>query len=163
MIPPALRHFMANLPRTVEAQAVKSLAWLSKTIDQIYGAKLTADYYDTRDGDPLQSLTDFLCEYLLMKYGLRRVAEMHLYEVVMAVKKYFHKNPKVKMFARFLDSRQDSRKSHQRRSPSGHARARHRCLAGVPLHPPAPHGTLKYSLPRDRDPCSVAGVERKWG
>ena len=27
---------------------------------------------------------------------------MHLYEVVMAVKKYFHKNPKVKMFARFL-------------------------------------------------------------
>jgi hypothetical protein len=81
---------------------VKSLAWLCKTIDQIYGAKLTADYYDARDGDPLQSLTDFLCEYLLMKFGLRRVAEMHLYEVVMAVKKYFLKNPKVKMFARFL-------------------------------------------------------------
>ena len=102
LIPPALRHFMANLPRTVEAQPVKSLAWLSKTIDQIYEGKLTADYYDTRDGDPLQSLTEFLCEYLLMKYGLRRVAEMHLYEVVMAVKKYFSKNPKVKMFARFL-------------------------------------------------------------
>ncbi len=101
-IPPSLRHFMSNLPKTVESQPVKTLPWLSKTIDEIYHAKLTADYYDTRDGDPLQSLPDFLCEYLLMKYGLRRVAEMHLYEVVMSVKKYFHRNPKVLMFARFL-------------------------------------------------------------
>jgi hypothetical protein len=102
LIPPSTRHFMSNLPKTVESQPIKTLPWLTKTIDEIYQAKLIADYYDNRDGDPLQSLPDFLCEYLLMKYGLRRVAEMHLYEVVMAVKKYFSKNPKVLMFARFL-------------------------------------------------------------
>ena len=102
LIPPSLRHFMSNLPKTVESQPIKSLAWLCKTIDEIYQAKLVADYYDNRDGDPLQSLKEFLCEYLLMKFGLRRVAEMHLYEVVMSIKKYFHKNPKVLMFARFM-------------------------------------------------------------
>jgi hypothetical protein len=93
---------MSNLPKTVESQPIKSLKWLNKTIDEIYQGKLVADYYDNRDGDPLQSLQDFICEYFLMKYGMRRVAEMHLYEIVMALKKYFGKNPKVCMFARFL-------------------------------------------------------------
>ena len=102
MIPPSLRHFMSNLPKTVESQPIKSLKWLTKTIDEIYQGKLVADYYDNRDGDPLQSLHDFICEYFLMKYGMRRVAEMHLYEIVMALKKYFSRNPKVCMFARFL-------------------------------------------------------------
>jgi hypothetical protein len=102
LIPPSLRHFMSNLPKTVEAQPIKTLKWLSKTIDEIYQQKLVADYYDNRDGDPMQSLKEFLCEYLLMKYGLRRVAEMHLYEIIMSIKKYFSKNPKVLMFARFM-------------------------------------------------------------
>ena len=102
LIPPSTRHFMSNLPKTVESQPIKNLPWLMKMIDEIYQQKLVADYYDNRDGDPLQSLPDFLCEYLLMKFGLRRVAEMHLYEVIMSVKKYFSKNPKVLMFGRFL-------------------------------------------------------------
>ena len=92
LIPQVLRHFMSNLPKTVESQPIKSLKWLCKTIDEIYQAKLVADYYDNRDGDPLQGLTEFVCEYLLMKYGLRRVAEMHLYEITMSIKKYYLKN-----------------------------------------------------------------------
>lgn len=102
LIPQVLRHFMSNLPKTVESQPIKSLKWLCKTIDEIYQAKLVADYYDNRDGDPLQGLTEFVCEYLLMKYGLRRVAEMHLYEITMSIKKYYLKNPKVLMFSRFM-------------------------------------------------------------
>jgi hypothetical protein len=102
LITPSIRDFMANIPKTVQAQPLKPLSWLSKTIDLLYQSKLTADYLDLRDGDPLQSLNDFLTEFLLMKYKLRRVAEMHMYEIIMCVKKYFKKNSKVRMFAKFL-------------------------------------------------------------
>lgn len=102
LITPIIRDFMANIPKTVQAQAIKPLSWLSKTIDLLYQSKLAADYLDLRDGDPLQSLNDFLTEFLLMKYKLRRVAEMHMYEIIMCVKKYYKKNSKVRMFAKFL-------------------------------------------------------------
>ena len=62
---PSIRHFMSNLPKTVEAQPVKLMKWLSKTIDEIYHAKFIADWFDIRDGDPLQNLPDFATEYLL--------------------------------------------------------------------------------------------------
>ena len=102
LITPIIRDFMANIPKTVQAQAIKPLSWLSKTIDLLYQSKLAADYLDLRDGDPLQTLNDFLTEFLLMKYKLRRVAEMHMYEIIMCVKKYYKKNSKVRMFAKFL-------------------------------------------------------------
>ena len=102
LITPYIRDFMANIPRTVQAQPIKSMKWLNKMIDTLYHAKLTADYLDLRDGDPLQTMNDFLTEYLLLKYKLRRIAEMHLYEIIMAVKKFYNKSSKVRMFGRFL-------------------------------------------------------------
>jgi hypothetical protein len=102
LITPYIRDFMANIPRTVQAQPIKPMKWLNRMIDTLYHAKLTADYLDLRDGDPLQTMNDFLTEFLLMKYKLRRIAEMHLYEIIMAVKKFYPKSSKVRMFARFL-------------------------------------------------------------
>ena len=104
---------MANIPKTVQAQAIKPLKWLSMTIDVLYQSKLAADYLDLRDGDPLQSLNDFLTEFLLMKYKLRRVAEMHMYEIIMCVKKYYKKNAKVRMFAKFLGCVKDKAHSEE--------------------------------------------------
>ena len=81
LITPYIRDFMANIPRTVQAQPIKPMKWLNRMIDTLYQAKLTADYLDLRDGDPLQTMNGFLTEFLLMKYKLRRIAEMHLYEI----------------------------------------------------------------------------------
>ena len=113
LITPIIRDFMANIPKTVQAQAIKPLKWLSMTIDVLYQSKLAADYLDLRDGDPLQSLNDFLTEFLLMKYKLRRVAEMHMYEIIMCVKKYYKKNAKVRMFAKFLGCVKDKAHSEE--------------------------------------------------
>jgi hypothetical protein len=102
LITPYIRDFMANIPRSIQGQAIKPLPWLNKMIDTLYQAKLTADYLDLRDGDPLQTMNDFLTEFLLLKFKLRRVAEMHLYEIVMCVKAFYSKSSKVRMFAKFL-------------------------------------------------------------
>ena len=100
--PPFHPTFYVQFAQDCRGATVKLMKWLSKTIDEIYHAKFIADWFDIRDGDPLQNLPDFATEYLLTKYGLRRVAEMHMYELVMSLKNNFSKNRKAMACARFL-------------------------------------------------------------
>ena len=92
---------MANIPKTVQAQAIKPLSWLSKTIDLLYQSKLAADYLDLRDGDPLQTLNDFLTEFLLMKYKLRRVAKCICMRLLCALKSITRKIVKLECSLNF--------------------------------------------------------------
>ena len=76
--------------------------WVVEGIDSLYNAKCKADAADLADGLPLQPLGAFVTEQLLLSYGLRRLAELHCYELLMAVKSHRGVHKRVALFAQFL-------------------------------------------------------------
>ena len=100
-IPQNVRHFLSNLPKTVEAKNPRDLVWTSREISQIYFDKSVADAYDVADGIPMGNMVSFLIELYLMRHGLRRLAELQMHELVMAVKANWRRNSKIRMFALF--------------------------------------------------------------
>jgi hypothetical protein len=97
-----LRFFMSNLPRTVEAKKQKPLEWLLLELARVYDAKRRADGLDLLEGSPLQTLPIFITEHFLMRFELRRIAELRLYELLTSVKEHWSENADIYMFARFL-------------------------------------------------------------
>ena len=97
-----LRFFMSNLPRTVEAKKQKPLEWLLLELTRVYDAKRRADGLDLLEGSPLQTLPIFITENFLMRFELRRIAELRLYELLTSVKEHWSDNADIYMFARFL-------------------------------------------------------------
>eukprot|EP00948_MAST-09A_sp_MAST-9A-sp1_P003011 g3011.t1 len=102
VLPDSLRHFLSNLPKSIQATDPPELLWISREISKVYYDKLFADKDDLADGMALQKLETFLIELLLQRHGLRRLAELQMYEIVQGVKQHYKKNAKVKMFGRFL-------------------------------------------------------------
>lgn len=81
-IPQNVRHFLSNLPKTVEAKNPRDLVWTSREISQIYFDKSMADADDVADGIPMGDMVSFLIELYLMRHGLRRLAELQMHELV---------------------------------------------------------------------------------
>uniref|UniRef100_A0A7S2SBJ9 EF-hand domain-containing protein n=1 Tax=Mucochytrium quahogii TaxID=96639 RepID=A0A7S2SBJ9_9STRA len=96
---------MVNLPSGIIETPPREFEWLLEKIDDIYNKKLEADNTDRNDGLRLQPLGEFVIEQLLFNHGLRRLAEVHLFDLLASLKHHLRKkHPKMVIFARFLDA-----------------------------------------------------------
>ncbi|GBG31615.1 Dipeptidyl peptidase 9 [Hondaea fermentalgiana] len=103
-MPSELSTFLANLPPNAMDAAPPTLEWVLERIQTLYDDKLEADQSDASDGLALQTLGAFTIEQFLYRHGVRRVAELRLFELLQAVRAHMKKHTRVKLFARFLDA-----------------------------------------------------------
>ena len=70
-------------------------------IEEIYDEKMIYDEVDDREGHPRHGLPEFIHDHLFRRYGLRSLADHHLYDLVESLR--LHKEERrVKLFMRFL-------------------------------------------------------------
>ncbi len=96
------QRFLRNLPQSIQARPVKPLSWLNDEIEYILDKKIIVDMKDDQINARLQTLSEFIIDEMLNKYGNRYQAEIAIFELLMSIKKYI-KHPKILFFARFLD------------------------------------------------------------
>jgi len=73
---------------------------------------------DEKEGQQTQTMNDFLMEGFLKRYGLRRLAELNLFVLVISIKEYYKKNALVHVMARFMNLI-DEPKHHHHAGKSG--------------------------------------------
>ena len=66
----------------IRIQESRPIAWLMRTIMQVYEMKASTDEDDDRAGKKRQSMPDFLYDFLFFKYGLRDLTELNLIELL---------------------------------------------------------------------------------
>ena len=70
-------------------------------IEEIYDEKMIYDEVDDREGHPRHGLPEFIHDHLFRRYGLRSLADHHLYDLIASLR--LHKEQKrVQLFMRFL-------------------------------------------------------------
>ena len=94
--------FISKLPFTASKMQPKSFQWLFEQMNTLYDEKHCADMADRSDGVALQSFSDFVSERMLLEYGLRRLADIHMYELFITVKRHSPRSPSVRAFASFI-------------------------------------------------------------
>ncbi|EQC39717.1 hypothetical protein SDRG_03145 [Saprolegnia diclina VS20] len=101
-LPNSIKHFLANLPKTVVAIERYSLQELLQHIEELYDAKYEADCLDAADGVAYQPLDQFVAEYYLKSCKGRQLAEVQLYKLLISIKALYLTSPALHLFARFL-------------------------------------------------------------
>ncbi|GMH90704.1 hypothetical protein TrVE_jg5982 [Triparma verrucosa] len=119
MLPDELVEFLSNLPKTVQGARPKPLAWLCKEINGIFDEKFEADRQDGQEGQQTQAMNDFLMELFLKRYGLRRLAELNLYVLIITIKEYYEMNSLVHTMARFMNLIDEPSKKDKGRGGEG--------------------------------------------
>jgi len=103
MLPDELVEFLCNLPKSVQGTTPKPLPWLCKEINKILDEKFEADKQDEAEAQQTQSMNDFLMELFLKRHGLRRLAELNLYNLIICIKEHYKKSSLAHTFARFMN------------------------------------------------------------
>lgn len=76
---------------------------LLRTIQQIYRDKIAADE-DEEEDSPTQTFVEYVYDWFLHKYGLRKLAEQHLTKAMAAVKRHRSTNLYIDTFGRLMGS-----------------------------------------------------------
>lgn len=100
-LPEPIMLFLSNLPKSVVAFPLHSLAQVIKQIEEIYDDKHASDLADEADGVAREELPNYICEFFLKTHGLRQSAEIGLYRLLVAVKHSYQRHSHVHLFARF--------------------------------------------------------------
>eukprot|EP00162_Nutomonas_longa_P015572 comp22353_c0_seq2/m.53927 comp22353_c0_seq2/g.53927 ORF comp22353_c0_seq2/g.53927 comp22353_c0_seq2/m.53927 type:complete len:773 (-) comp22353_c0_seq2:127-2445(-) len=82
---------------------VKPVKFVLRTISNIYADKIVADAVDEKEGNRLQTLPEFIYDFHLHQYGLRKLAEKQLLDLLLSVAQYSLDHPRITMFARFCE------------------------------------------------------------
>lgn len=67
-----------------------------------YQEKLDADRNAARDGLPYTSMPDFLTNFMLFKYGTRKLVTVKLASVIATLRKRYKTDPVARLFSRFV-------------------------------------------------------------
>ena len=103
MLPDELVEFLANLPKTVQATNPKPLSWICREINNLFDEKHRADSLDEKEGQQTQSMNEFLMETYLKRHGLRRLAELNLFVLIISIKEWYKKSAIAHCMARFMN------------------------------------------------------------
>lgn len=70
-------------------------------VEEIYWEKMLYDEVDDREGHPRHGLAEFVHDHLFRKYGLRSLADHHLYDLVASLRMYSDEG-RIRTFMRYL-------------------------------------------------------------
>lgn len=112
MLPDELVEFLANLPKTVQATNPKPLSWICKEVNNLLDEKHRADIQDENEGQQTQSMNEFLMETYLKRHGLRRLAELNLYVLIISIKEWYKRSALVHCMARFMNLIDEAKGHH---------------------------------------------------
>ena len=119
MLPDDLVEFLSNLPKSVQGTSPKPLPWLCRELNGILDEKLVADELDDKEGQQTQAMNDFLMELYLKRHGLRRLAELNLYVLLMSIREHYKKSSLAHTFARFMHLVDEPKKKKGTAHPDG--------------------------------------------
>lgn len=97
---------MAPMLRAIKGKGrLRSLRWLQKYLAAVYVEKFWADMVCDREGKPRPKMPGFLWEHTLNKFGLQKIAEQTLLDLVVSLDHYksFEESHIVRTFMRLID------------------------------------------------------------
>ena len=105
-LPDSLKPFVTLQPE--EGRPMRKSLVLA-FVEEIYWEKMLYDEVDDREGHPRHSLAEFVHDHLFRKYGLRSLADHHLYDLVESLRMHSSER-RVKLFMRYLGMEEAKKK-----------------------------------------------------
>jgi len=93
--------------RVNKEAAARTIQWIGVQVNMIYTKKWHIDQINIKQHDSISSMPIYIYEYLLETYGVGRVAEDRLGELLKTVAKFAPKSCWINMFQRFLNETWD--------------------------------------------------------